>query len=284
VTTPAFGVRSAVAPLRRALVATPTVEGDFAAAGWRPPDPDRLLAEHAAFVDLLVGLGVDVVPVAAPAGLVDATYVFDPVFVARHGALVLRAAKPARAGDAQWLAPLVEAAGVPVVAALTEPATADGGDLLWLDDTTLAMARGHRTNAAAHAQVATALARDGVRVERYDLPWHLGPEAVLHLMSVVSPVREDLAVVHRPLAPVALLDTLAERGVQIIDVDAHEFETQGCNVLAVRPGVAVLPAGNPRVRRALESAGVEVHCFQANELNKGDGGPTCLTRPLLRAY
>ncbi len=283
-TTPAFGVRSAVAPLRRTLVVTPTVDGDFAAASWRTPDPDRLLVEHTAFVDLLIGLGVDVVRVAAPRGLVDATYAFDPVFVVRHGAIVLRAAKPVRTAEADWLAPLVEASGVPVVGRLTDPATADGGDLLWLDENTLAMARGHRTNAAAHAQVAAALAGDGVRVERFDLPWHRGPEAVLHLMSVLSPVREDLAVVHRPLAPVTLLDILAERGVRLVDVDAEEFETQGGNVLAVRPGVVVLPAGNPRVRKALEAAGVEVHCYQATELSKGDGGPTCLTRPLLRAY
>lgn len=282
-TTPLFGVRSAVAPLRRALVVTPATEGDFAAAGWRTPDPDRLLAEHWAFTQLLEGLGVDVVRHIAPPGLVDATYAFDPVFVVRHGAVVLRPAKPARQGEAEWMAARVEEAGLPVVGRLDGDATADGGDLLWLDDSTLAVARGHRTNAAAHEQLTALLARDGVRVERFDLPWHEGPEAVLHLMSVVSPVREDLAVVFRPLAPVALLDSLAERGVQTLDVDAEEFGTQGGNVLAVRPGVVVLPDGNPRIRKALEAAGVEVHGYQATELNKGDGGPTCLTRPLLRA-
>ena len=283
-TRPAFGVRSAVAPLRRALVVQPAVEGDFATAGWSAaPDPDRLLVEHTAFVDLLIGLGVDVVRVPAPPGFVDALYAFDAVFVVRHGAVVLRCRKQARSAEPDWLAPHVEAAGVPVVARLDEPAFADGGDLLWLDDHTLAVARGHRTNAAAHAQLTDLLGRDGVRVERFDLPWHTGPDAVLHLMSVVSPVADDLAVVFRRLAPVALLDTLADRGVRTIDVDAEEFATQGGNVLAVRPGVVVLPDGNPRVQKALEAAGVEVHCYSAQELNKGDGGPTCLTRPLLRA-
>jgi dimethylargininase len=279
---PAFGVRSAVAPLRRALVVRPTVEGDFAAAGWRPPDPGRLRAEHAGFVDLLTGLGVNVVQVDAEPGLVDAVYAFDAAFVVPSGAIALRCRKPARAAEPDWLAPHLERAGIPVVARLQAPATADGGDLLWLDEDTLAVARGHRTNAAAHAALAGVLARDGIRLERFDLPWHAGPEAVLHLMSVVSPVSEDLAVVFPPLAPVALLEALADRGVRTVAVDAEEFETQGGNVLAVRPGVVVLPDGNPRVRAALEAAGVEVHGYPASELNKGDGGPTCLTRPLLR--
>ena len=279
---PEFGVRSAVAPLRRALVVTPAVEGDFAAAGWRTPDPERLLAEHAGFVELLTGLGVDVLQLPAPPGLVDAVYAFDACFVVPSGAIALRCRKPARPPEPDWLAPHLERAGIPVVARLQAPATADGGDLLWLDEHTLGVARGHRTNAAAHQALAAALAPDGIRLERFDLPWHLGPDAVLHLMSVVSPVAEDLAVVFRPLAPVALLDALAERGVRTIEVDAEEFGTQGGNVLAVRPGVAVLPDGNPRVQRALRAAGVEVHLYRAEELNKGDGGPTCLTRPLLR--
>ena len=280
-----FGVRSMVAPLRRALVVTPTTAGDFAAAGWRAPDGPALLAEHATFCDLLERLGVELVRVQAPPGLVDAVYAYDSVFVAGSGAVVLRAAKPARAAEAAWLAPLVEAAGVPVLGALEEPATADGGDLMWLEDGVLALGRGHRTNAHGHVQVADLLRDDGVRLRhRFDLPWYLGPDAVLHLMSVVSLVSDRVAVVHRPLAPVGLVERLLERGVTLVDVDEAEFGTQGGNVLAVRPGVAVLPAGNPRVQAALEALDVEVHTYVATELNKGDGGPTCLTRPLWRAY
>ena len=273
-----------IAPLRRALVVTPATEGDFAAAGWREPDPVGLLAEHATFCDLLERLGVELVRVQAPAGLVDAVYAYDSVFVAGSGALVLRAAKPARQAEAAWLAPLVEAAGVPLLGALAEPATADGGDLMWLEDGVLALGRGHRTNAHAHVQVADLLRGEGVRMRhRFDLPWHLGPDAVLHLMSVVSLVSERVAVVHRPLAPVGLVERLLERGTTLVDVDAEEFATQGGNVLAVRPGVVVLPAGNPRVQAALEGLDVEVHTYACTELNKGDGGPTCLTRPLWRA-
>jgi N-dimethylarginine dimethylaminohydrolase len=279
---PRFGVRSSTADLRRVLVATPTLAGDFAAAGWRVPDGPELLRQHAAFADLLESLGIDVVRAQAPAGLVDACFTHDSVYVVPSGAVLLRAAKPARAGEAAWLEPVLESAGVPVVGRLEAPATCDGGDMFWLDEATLAVARGYRTNAAAHAQLAELLAADGVRVERFDLPHHLGPAHVLHLMSVCSPVADDLAVVHPPLAPVALLEALADRGTRTLAVPEDELDTQGGNVLAVRPGVVVLAEGNRGIHRALEAAGVEVHTYAASELNKGDGGPTCLTRPLWR--
>ncbi len=216
-------------------------------------------------------------------GLVDACYVYDPVLVTGAGTVVLRSAKAVRAGEAAPLATDLEALGVPVVARLEEPARADGGDMLWLDERTLLAGRGYRTNAQAHRQLAAVLAGEGVALERCDLPHDRGPEHLLHLMSVVSPVAGDLAVVFEPLAPVPLLEELRARGVRWVAVEPEEYDTLGCNVLAVRPGVVVMAAGNPRTRRALEVEGCEVHVYEASELSKGDGGPTCLTRPLLRA-
>jgi N-dimethylarginine dimethylaminohydrolase len=281
-TSAAFGVRSMSADLRRVLVVRPTTTGDFAAAGWRAPDGEALLREHEAFVELLVGLGVEVVQAEAPAGMVDACFAYDPVFVTGTGAIELRQAKPARQGEPAFLAAEVEKAGVPLIGRLTGQATADGGDMCWLDETTLAVGRGYRTNAAAHQQLGEILGREGVTVERADLPHHLGAAHVMHLMSVLSPVAPDLAVVFEPLAPVPLLELLAERGYRIVAADPDELDDQGCNVLAVRPGVAVMADTAPRTRAALERAGVEVHTYAATQVNKGDGGPTCLTRPLLR--
>jgi dimethylargininase len=126
------------------------------------------------------------------------------------------------------------------------------------------------------------LAADGVTVERFDLPHHLGRGHVMHLLSVISPVADDVALVYEPLAPVPLLEALDDRGIRRVRCAADELETQGCNVLAVAPGVVVMADGNPVSRRALERAGCEVHVYRAEELNKGDGGPTCLTRPILR--
>ena len=120
-------------------------------------------------------------------------------------------------------------------------------------------------------------------MERFDLPNHRGPEHLLHLLSVVSPLTADLAVVFEPLMPVSLIEALDERGIRRVHCDPDEFELQGCNVLAVRPGEVVMADSCPRTRSELELAGCEVHVYPAGETNKGDGGPTCLTRPIARA-
>ena len=123
----------------------------------------------------------------------------------------------------------------------------------------------------------------GARLERVDLPHDRGPGHVLHLMSLISPVADDLAVVYPPLAPVALMETLAERGIRVVPVDAGEYETMGCNVLAVAPRRVLMLNGNPRTRAALEAAGCEVHGYDGSEISlKGDGGPACLTAPIWR--
>jgi N-dimethylarginine dimethylaminohydrolase len=172
---------------------------------------------------------------------------------------------------------------VPVVARLDGAARADGGDFVWLDPRTLIVGRSYRTNAAGLAQLRTIMAAEGVTVVSVDLPHDLGPGHVLHLMSFLSPVAGDLAVVFPPLAPVPLMETLADRGIRVVAVDAGEYAAMACNVLAVRPGQVIMLDGTPVTRRALERHGCEVHCYDGSEISlKGDGGPTCLTQPLLR--
>jgi N-dimethylarginine dimethylaminohydrolase len=270
------------AALRRVLVSAPALHGDFAAAAWRRPDPVLLQRQHEAFCELLEDLGCEVVIAPAPDGLVDAVFTYDPVFVTGAGAIVLQMAKPQRQGEPERLGAACEMAGVPIAGRLTGAARADGGDLFWVDDQTLAAGRGYRTNAEAHRQLSALLEREGATLERCDLPHDRGAGHVLHLLSVVSPVADNLVVVFEPLAPVPLLELLDERGIRRVPIDADEYETIGCNVLAIRPGVVVVADGNPNTRRALEAVGVEVHVYEASELSKGDGGPTCLTRPLLR--
>ena len=280
---PAYGVSSMVDPLRRVLIRRPVTTGDFAGAGWRTPDPANLLAEHEAFGALLEKLGCEVVVAEPAAGLVDAVYVCDPVWVSARGAIVLQAAKPARVGEGEAMVPDLAAAGVPLAGRLTGTATADGGDMVWLDEQTLAVARGYRTNAEAHRQLDEILTAEGARTLRFDLPHDQGPAHVLHLMSFISPVARDLAVVFEPLAPVTLIQELQERGIRILPLDESEYLSMGCNILAVRPGVVVVLDGNPRIRRAMEAEGVEVHAYAGADVSlKGDGGPTCLTRELLR--
>ena len=278
-----YGVTSMTAPLRRVAVRGPSPGCDFSSAHWASPlDVDLLLAQHAAFTAILRELGADVVELPPLEGLPDSCFVYDPVFVVGDGAIVLRAAKPARVGEGERLAADLAQAGVPTIGQLTGGATADGGDMFWLDDATLAVGRSYRTNAAAVAQLEEILRPRGVRVEVYDVPHDQGPEWCLHLMSVVSPVRDDLAVVYERLAPVALLEELRRRGMELIAVPDEDWLTLGCNVLAVAPGVVVVASGSEATAQLLADRGCDVHVYDASEISRGEGGPTCLTRPLLR--
>ncbi len=279
-----FGVRSMSAPLRRVLLRRPSVTGDFGAAAWRTPDPGLLARQHEAFGQLLTDLGCEVEVAPAVDGLVDATYVRDPGLVTGAGAVLFQMAKPVRAAEPAQLGAALEACGVPVVARLTGTARADGGDFIWLDERTMVAGRSYRTNTEGLRQLTRVFAAEGTAVQPVDLPHDRGPGHVLHLMSLISPVADDLAVVYPPLAPVALMQTLAERGIQVVPVDGDEYQTMGCNVLAVEPRKVVVVDGNPRTRAALEAAGCEVHAYDGSEISlKGDGGPTCLTAPVWRA-
>ena len=279
----AFGVRSMVAPLRRVAVRPPSRRGDYEVAHWAHPlDLDLLEVQHAHFTALLQRLGCLVEILPPTDDMPDACFVYDPAFVVPDGVIELRGAKAVRAGEPPVLAAQLAELGVPTVGRLMAPATADGGDMLWLDDRTLAVGRTYRTNQAAIDQLRAILAGQGIDVEAFDMPHDQGPEFCLHLMSVVSPVREDLAVVYQRLAPVALLQALRARGIATVSVPEEDYPTLGCNVLAVAPGVAVLADGNDATAALLRQRGVEVHEYDASEINKGEGGPTCLTRPVLR--
>jgi N-dimethylarginine dimethylaminohydrolase len=271
--------------LRTVLVRTPTTVGDFlGAGGWRQPDPGLLLAQHQQLVELLRSLGCEVVVAEPLAGLVDAVYLHDPMTMTPFGAILYQMRKPVRVPEPAARRAAHDRLGVPVLGELTGGAFSDGGDKVWLDERTFVIGRSYRTTQRAVDQVRALLEPHGVTVVSVDLPHHLGPESVLHLMSVVSPLDHDLAAVYEPLAPVSLLELLDERGIERITVDDDEFLTQGANILAVAPRRVVLAAGNDKVHRALDAAGVEVHVFDGSEVAvKGDGGPTCLTQPLLRA-
>lgn len=279
-----FGGQTMVAPLRRVLVRRPDEAAlvNWASFGWQAgPDPARLLAEHEAFCDVLAEFGAEVVFGRAPVHAdPDAIYAHDVSFVTDDGAIVLRPGKELRRVEVPAATADLESAGVPVVASLTAPACAEAGDMVWLDEGTLLVGHTYRTNAAGIETLRSAL--PGVEVVALDLPHFRGAGSVLHLMSLISMLDRDLAVVYAPLAPVRLLEVLAEHGVRTIEVPEDEFETLGPNVLALAPRLALAADGNPRTRRLLEAAGVEVALYATAELAKGDGGPTCLTRPLLR--
>ena len=280
-----YGCQSMTGALRRVLVRAPRAEHlhGWQMCGWRAePDPVGISAEHEAFCELLAGAGAEVVLAESPAeGNPDAIYTYDPALVADAGALLLHPGKECRRSEVPALAEDFERAGVPIAGRLDDPEWAEGGDLCWLDKRTLLAGLGYRTNEAGISRLRELL--PGVEVLAFDLPhWH-GRHEVMHLMSLISPLAPDLAVVYPPLLPTRLAQLLEERGVELVQVPDEEFDTMGTNVLALAPRVALAVEGNPETRRRMERAGVEVLTYRGNELSKGDGGPTCLTRPLLRS-
>ena len=282
-----YGVRSSVANLLRVAVRRPLLGGadvvaEYEKAHWQTPDLPALAEQHAAFVATLRSLGSEVVELDPVDGLPDAVFVYDPAFVIPSGTIAFQSAKAARVGEAERLVEGLELAGVPTIGRLVGDATADAGDMFWLDEDTVAIGRSYRTNEAAVDQMRGILASDGVAVEVFDLPHDQGPEYCLHLMSVISPVREDLAVVYEKLASVAMLRALSKRGIEWVVVDDEEYVTLGCNILAVRPGVVVMGERNKRTAEKLRERGVEVHTFNSEQSDKGEGGPTCMTRPIHR--
>jgi N-dimethylarginine dimethylaminohydrolase len=281
---PAYGCRSMTEPLRRVLVRRPSVAActlwqDF---GWRTePDAAALLREHEQLCAILEGAGAEVV-IAEPLDAdPDAVYAFDPGLVTEHGAILLRPGKEGRRPETGAVALDLEQAGVPIAGIVDEPATAEGGDFIRLDEETLLAGRGYRTSPAGIEAVSSML--PDVELLVFDLPhWH-GESEVMHLLSLLSPLDADLVVAYPPLLPVALAQLLQERGVQIVPVPDEELPTMGTNVLALAPRVALALDGNPTTRSRLVAAGVEVLVYEGGELSlKGDGGPTCLTMPLLR--
>ncbi len=288
---PSVTLQSDVAPLRRVLLKHPRdafVDQERVDAQWRAlgytdrPLFDEACREYDAFVSLLERLGVTVEWMPREDLGLDSIYVRDAAVVCDRGAVLGRMGKPARAPEPAALGRALPGIGVAVAAEVSGGGRLEGGDATWLSPASLAVGRGYRTDDAGIAQLAAALPPD-VELVAVPLPHHRGPGDVLHLMSLLSPVDEDLLLVHSPLLPVGFRELLLARDFELVEVAAEDFDTLGCNVLAVAPRVVIAVDGNPGTRRRLEAAGVEVHLYEGREIShKGCGGPTCLARTLER--
>ena len=274
------------APLREVLVKRP---GPAFGAAFDDPAHGFLhacnleiaRAEHDRFVEVLASLGPTVHVLDDETDSPDLVYTFDPLLVSDRGAIPLRPGKPNRMGEPAVLEAWMHGAGIPTAGRIEAPGTIEGGDTFWLRPDLFCIGRTLRTNDAGARQLAEIVGGD---VRTFDVPYWRGPAELIHLLSVISPVADDLAVVYLPLLPVGLWELLRELEVRLIEVPDDEFPTLGCNVLAVRPGVVIVADGNPLTRSALQAAGCEVHSYPATEIGiNGSGGPTCLTRPILRA-
>ncbi len=279
-----YGCQAMWETLERVLVRPPLPAdtGHVERYGWRgAPDVAAAAAEHEALRGLLAAAGAEVIVSEHDPGNPDAIYVYDPVLVGDGGAALLRPGKEGRLGEPQGIGERLEAVGIPTRSRMSAPATVEGGDTVWLDHDTLLVGHGYRTGAAGIGALREAF--PDVEVIVFDLPHWVGAAEVMHLMSLISPLDRDLALVYPRIAPVRLLELLAERAIEVVEVPDEEFESMGSNVLALGPRRALALEGNEVTRRRLERAGVDVVTYRGDHISRlGDGGPTCLTRPLLR--
>lgn len=264
---------------------------DAIAAQWRdlnfsaPPNFSRAVHEYERFVDLLASTAAEIVFLPPDeATTLDSIYTRDASIVAPGGVVACSMGKPQRAGEPMAQRREMGRRDWPMAGAIVSPGTLEGGDIVWLDQKTVIVGSGKRTNAEGIQQLEGLLEPYGCDVMKVQLPDVRSEHDVLHLMSFLSPVDRDLAVTYPRLMPESLRRALADRGMRFVDVPDDEYETMGSNVLAIAPRRCVMLDGNPRTRAALERAGASVAVYDGAEISlKGGGGPTCLTRPLARA-
>jgi N-dimethylarginine dimethylaminohydrolase len=267
-----------------AMIDQATVDREWRELNYHAaPDYARAVREHAALADILARHGAEIVFLPPDDALtMDSLYVRDAAAVCPQGVILCNMGKPARMAEPAIHGRAFEQAGIPVIGKIAGDGKVEGGDLVWLDEKTVVIGRTYRTNDEGIRQFKDIVGA-GVQVEVAVLPHYKGPGDVFHLMSIISPLDRDLQLVYSPLMPIPLREWLVDKGMQLVEVPDEEFPGMGCNVLAIAPREVVMVKGNPETRRRMEVAGCKVHVIEANAISvPGEGGPTCLTRPLMR--
>jgi len=288
-----FGCPSEVGTIKRLLMKRPNdafiseenIHSQWAELNYLgPPDFHRAIDEYEGFVEMLERHVPEIhyLPRHDKTGL-DSVYVHDPVIMTSAGAVLCNMGKELRRGEPAAMEEFLTGLDIPILGLITGEGRLEGGDVVLFDKNTLAVAEGYRTNREGIRQLQDLTHEIINDFQIVPLPHWQGPDDVLHLMSIISPVDHDLAVVYSRLMPVPFREWLIRRGIKLVEVPDTEFETMGCNVLAVGPRKCIMLSGNPRTRHLLEEEGVEIWEYEGEEISKkGAGGPTCLTRPLWR--
>ena len=248
------------------------------------PDFEVANMEYSTFENMFTSAGAEVHYLPEDSSVnMDSIYCRDAAIATDKGMIICNMGKAGRINEPAAEEKAFEAAGILILGRITSPGTVEGGDVAWLDEHTLAVGYTYRTNEAGIKQLTALLQSLGVEVITVPLPHYKGPSDVFHLMSILSPVDKDLAVVYSPLMPIAFRNLLIERRYTLVEVPDAEFDSMGCNVLALAPRECLMVDGNPQTKAALEAAGCKVTVYKGEEISvKGGGGPTCLTRPLYR--
>ena len=246
---------------------------------------EKALAEYEAFEKILKDNGAQIFYFPEDSSVnMDSIYCRDAAIATTKGMIICNMGKEGRKNEPLAQQKAYEAAGIPVIGVIKAPGTIEGGDVAWLDDNTLAVGHTYRTNEQGIQQLTNLLKPLGVKVITAPMPHYRGPSDVFHLMSVLSPIDTNLAVVYSPLMPIVFRNELITRGFELVEVPDTEFDSMGCNVLALAPRTCLMVKGNPITKSRLEAAGCKVIEYEGAEISvKGGGGPTCLTRPITRA-
>jgi N-dimethylarginine dimethylaminohydrolase len=257
------------------------------ASQWRAlgyldrPDLAGAITEHRAYADMLARIGIltHFLETTEDCTL-DVLYSRDAVVMTPSGAILCRMGKKARSAEPGAASAFLHRMNIPIVGRIEGPGSLEGGDVVWLNERSVAVGIGYRSDHSGARQLSRLLGAD-IQVVPVDLPHWNGPEDVLHLMSLLSPIDRNSFVAYSRLLPVSFRQHLLSLGAKIIEIDEAEFDTLACNVLAVAPLHCVMKTGNPRTQSALEQAGFRVSVFRGQEICiKGQGGPTCLTLPI----
>jgi|GEM_PF-55580 len=285
---PTYGGHSMIAPLRRVVVRAPAVSTspeDATRFGYpHPPDDAKARREHGAFIDILTAHGIEVIVAEpGPDGNLDAIFMYDPSFMTDEGVIMLRPGKEVRRDEVDLSAAIWHELGIPVIGDIEAPGIVEGGDIFWIDPHTVAVGESYRTNDNGIDQLAVFLRVANVDIVRVQIPhWH-GESECLHLLSLISPVAEGVAVAHLKLLPVPFVQELRLRGWSFIEIPDEEFATQATNILTLAPGKLLMLKDNPVTIQKLRDTGYEVLTYTGDEISHNRaGGPTCLTNPLLR--
>ena len=248
------------------------------------PNFNKAILDYEKFVSLLKSFGIELhyLPEDNSTSL-DSIYTHDPCIISNNGIIICNMGKKARLAEPNTIEKFFKSIQIPILGKIKAPGTLEGGDVVWIDDKTIAVGEGYRTNKEGIEQLRYLLSDQVETVISVPIPHWNGPQDCLHLMSNLSPIDHNLYLVYSRLLPVSFRKYLLDRNIELIDVPDEEYESMGCNVLTVAPRKAIMISGNSKTKQLLEKNNVEVYTYDGTEISiKGAGGPTCLTRQFLR--
>ena len=288
-----FGCQDMTSTIRRVLIKSPenayknqvNIDSQYQDLNYfGKPDFVRSLEDYESFRSILKKSGVEIHDLPADdITSLDSIYTHDPCLISNSGVVLCSMGKILRKKEPEMISKYFKSLNIPIIGKISPPGKLEGGDIVWIDNRTVAVGVGYRSNLEGIAQLKEILSGDVDEVIPVHLPHWTGPSDCLHLMSNISPINRDLFLVYSKLLPVSFREYLLDRGIKLLEVPDDEYESMGCNVLAIAPKKVIMIEGNDVTKNLLEKEGVDVSTYPGLEISyKGAGGPTCLTRPFLR--